>query len=119
MICERFEELLVEKTDGPLPAEALQHLESCTHCHNLTEDLEMIQATAREWGAEEALPSPRVWAAIQRQLAAEGLIAAPASPAWWTGFWNLVPRLEMAGRFVLFLIVGVRDRRFLIVPVTS
>jgi len=119
MLCEHFQESLAEQLDGPLPSAALQHLETCPDCLNLTEDLQLIQATAREWGAEDAIPSPRIWAAIQRQLEAEGLIADSSSPTWWSGFWNVVPRLEMAGAYVLLLLVAAGIAGHSFAPLTA
>jgi hypothetical protein len=104
MHCERFEEMLAEQTDGPLPLEATVHLDACPRCRLLQEDLQAIAAVAHEWGGDLPAPPPRVWTAIETRLQAEGLIALPrlpaAAPAWFSGWWNLVSRLELAGAYL-------------------
>jgi len=122
MHCERFEEILTEQTDAPLPAEALAHLGDCSPCQLLRDDLSLIQVAAREWGTQEAIPSPRVWAAIKEQLYAEGLIRESHSESsldWAAAFWNFVPRLEMAGAYVLLLLVAGGIAGYRLIPVTS
>ena len=101
MFCEQFEELLVQQVDGPLPVEAAAHIETCSRCSLLRDDLVAIEVAAREWGSEEPVPPARVWAAIQAQLAAEGLVAPSRLPVesqgWLAGLFHWAPRLELAG----------------------
>ncbi len=119
MLCERFEQILAEQTDGPLPFEALQHLEICSACSSLRHDLEGIQDAARRWGKEDAFPPPRVWAAIQKQLEIEGLIVKPETRGWLSGFWRLAPRLEMAGAYVLLLLLAAGIAGYRMEPLAS
>ena len=110
MYCQQFEEVLAQQPDGPLPLEAAGHLEACARCRLLRDDLLAIEIAAQEWGSEEPVPPTRVWAAIQLQLQAEGLIAAPpsrpSSRGWLDGLWNWAPRLELAGAYVLLMLVA-------------
>lgn len=106
MHCQQFEEMLAQQPDGPLPLAAADHLEICLPCRLLREDLQAIGIAAREWGREEPAPPPGVWAAIQVQLQAEGLIADPSPGGWFAGWLSAAPRLELAGAYVLLLLVA-------------
>ena len=118
MHCQQFEEMLAQQPEGPLPLEAAGHLETCPQCRLLRDDLQAIGIAAREWGREEPAPPPRLWASIQIQLQAEGLIAAPgphggglylqpaANRGWFAGWWNSAPRLELAGAYLLLLLIA-------------
>ena len=113
MHCEHSEEMLAQQADGPLPLEATAHLEACAPCRLLQEDLQAIAVAAHEWGTDEPAPPPHVWAAIESRLHAQGLIAlpslplpAPAPQGWLSGFWNFSSRLELAGAYVLAMLVA-------------
>lgn len=106
MHCPQFEEMLAQQPEGPLPLAAADHLESCPRCRLLQDDLQAIGLAAREWGREEPAPPPGLWASIQVQLQAEGLIAAPDPQGWLVRWWNTAPRLELAGAYVLLLLVA-------------
>jgi hypothetical protein len=122
MYCEQFEETLAQQPDGPLPLDAAGHLDACARCRLMRDDLLAIEVAAQEWGSEELLPPPRVWAAIQVQLQAEGLIAQPGRPSsrnWLAGLWNLAPRLELAGAYVLLMLVAAGLAGYQTVPSAS
>jgi hypothetical protein len=125
MHCEQFAEVLAEQIDGPLPLEARAHLDACTQCRWLQEDLQTVAVAAREWGADEPAPPPSVWAAIEARLQAEGLIAQPALPSpaspqgWFSNWWNFAARLELAGAYVLLLLVAAGIAGYQIAPVTD
>ena len=118
MHCQHLEEMLAQQPDGPLPLEATDHLDACPPCRLLREDLAAIGIAAREWGREEPAPPPRIWASIQVQLQAEGLIAGPsphgrglylqpaANRGWFAGWWHSAPRLELAGAYLLLLLIA-------------
>lgn len=117
MQCAHFEDLLAQQPDGPLPLEAAGHLEACPRCRLLREDLQTIEIAAREWGREEPAVPPRVWAAIQVQLQAQGLMAQPAADkGWLAGWWNFAPRLELAGAYVLLMLVAAGLAGYQTVP---
>jgi len=131
MHCEHFEEMLAQQPDGPLPLEAADHLDACLRCRLLRDDLQAIQVAAQEWGSEEPVPPPRVWAAIQVQLQAHGLIAQPsphgrglylqpaAAKGWFAGGWNWASRLELAGAYVLLFLVAAGLAGYQTVPVAD
>jgi len=116
MQCQQWQEMIAQ--DGPLPLEAAGHLEICPRCRLLREDLQAIGNAAREWGREEPAPPPRLWASIQIQLQAEGLIAGPsphgsglyvqpaANRGWFAGGWFSAPHLELAGAFLSLLLIA-------------
>jgi hypothetical protein len=105
MDCQQFDRMLAQQSDGPLPLEATGHLQACTRCRLLQEDLQTIAFAAREWGLEQPEPPPRVWAAIQAQLEAEGLIAEPASAGWFAS-WLDPPRWALAGAYLSMLLMA-------------
>ena len=124
MLCEHFEEALVQQLDGPLSVEAAAHLDACPPCRFLREDLQAIAVTAQEWGSEEPAPPAYLWAAIETRLHAEGLIAQPRVPepvsqGWLSGFWNFSSRLELAGAYVLALLVAAGIAGYRVAPVAD
>jgi hypothetical protein len=123
MLCEQFEEMLAQEIDGLLPPEAAAHRETCSRCRLLQEDLQAIAVAAQEWGSDEPAPPPHVWAAIEVRLQAEGLIAQPslqpASPGWLSGWWHLVPRLELAGAYVLAMLIAAGIAGYRTAPVAD
>lgn len=117
MQCAQFERAIEEQPDGPLPVAANLHLETCTNCRLLWDDLDLIRVAGSAWGAEESAPSPRVWVALRAQLESEGLIRGPVheaarvpSPAGWLpsrfGSLGSAPRLSLAGAYLALLVVA-------------
>jgi hypothetical protein len=123
MRCQQFENSLVQETDGPLPFEAMAHLEACPSCRMLREDLQTIAVAAQEWGIDEPIPPQRVWTAIEARLQAEGLIAQPdwqpTSPGWFAGWWDFVSRLELAGAYALAILVAAGIAGYKAAPVAD
>jgi hypothetical protein len=124
MRCEHFEEMLAEQIDGPLPIEAMAHLDACSECRVLREDLQAIAVAAQEWGIDQPAPAPHVWAAIETRLQAEGLIAQPspepiAAQGWLSGWWNFASRLELAGAYALAMLVAAGLAGYRNAPVTG
>ena len=113
MQCVQFDKTVENEPDGPLPAEAILHLEACPDCRLLRSDLDAIRAAGLEWGAEELVPPPAIWVALRAQLEAEGLIHGRQVPAhlelggsvggkswltaWLGGSGTSAPRLSLAG----------------------
>jgi hypothetical protein len=121
MQCAQFERAIEEQPDGPLPPAATLHLEACSNCRLLWNDLDLIRVAGSAWGAEESVPSPRVWVALRAQLESEGLIHGPIhdvrdaarvpSPAGWLAVWfggsrGSAPRLSLAGACLALLLVA-------------
>jgi hypothetical protein len=117
MQCTQFERAIEEQPDGPLPVAANLHLETCTNCRLLWDDLDLIRVAGSAWGAEESAPSPHVWVALRAQLESEGLIRGPVrgaarvpSPAGWLPSWfgslGSAPRLSLAGAYLALLVVA-------------
>jgi hypothetical protein len=108
MQCHEFEEVLEQSEAHQLPGDAAAHLNDCRQCRTLVEDLNAIQAAARELAAEEPAPPERVWLSLRSQLEAEGLIrvAEPARQSfrWFTGWLNLLPGPALAGIYLSLLL---------------
>jgi hypothetical protein len=126
MHCEHIEEMLAQQADGPLPLEATAHLDACPQCRLLRDDLQAIAVAAQEWGSDEPAPPPHVWAAIEARLQAEGLIALPSLPSaaatqqgWLSGFWNFSSRLELAGAYVLAMLIAAGIAGYSTAPVSD
>ena len=124
MHCQSFEAMLAEQIDGFLSADAMAHLDACPQCRLLREDLQAIAVAAHEWGTEKLAPPPHVWAAVRTQLEAEGLIAQPSAlPAvaqgWFSGGWSFASRLELAGAYVLALLVAAGLAGYRSAPATG
>jgi hypothetical protein len=122
MQCVQFDKTVENEPDGPLPADAILHLETCPDCRLLRSDLDVIRAASREWGAEELVPPPAIWVALRAQLESEGLIHGPQVPthvqlgdsvggkSWLTallgGSGTSAPRLSLAGAGCLLLVAS-------------
>ena len=74
MQCTEFEQILELGTDVSLPAAATSHLETCSDCRLLWNDLEAIRQIGSQLGAEESAPPERVWVTLRAQLESEGLV---------------------------------------------
>jgi hypothetical protein len=106
MPCTEFGQILDQQPDGPLPAAAAAHRDSCSDCRLLWEDLDAIRIAGRELGAEEAAPPERLWVALRAQLESEGLIADPARKAAPSGWFPRAPRLALTGVYLAVLLVA-------------
>ena len=112
MSCIVFEFEISERIDhelsDPLSRELEHHLEICSRCRRVYEDLLSIKTTAAEL---EFLDPPRkVWTGIEKELQAEGL----ARGRWNWRFWeHLLPlRLGLAFKpalagAMLILLIGL------------
>ena len=96
MTCVEFQEVLPDIMEGQRNAEHSAHLQSCSVCSGLVNDLSLISQQARLLQAFEE-PSPRVWSRIEIALRQEGLIRQPgrdrslvaAFPRRWSPAWLL------------------------------
>jgi hypothetical protein len=111
MQCAQFEQIL-EQADGPLPAEADGHVQTCPTCGLIYEDIAAIRAACRELSAEEVSPPSRVWTSLRAQLESEGLIHE-ANGGWLSqlqllvvGTPGAVPRIGFAGAYLSLLLIG-------------
>jgi hypothetical protein len=105
MQCEQFERILEQQDNAALSKKALAHMEGCTACRALSEDLTAIHDMGLELGAEAITPPERVWVSLRNQLEAEGLIRGPQtalrSPAHASaGWWSFFQRPAIAGAFL-------------------
>jgi hypothetical protein len=111
MTCTEFERALADIIDDEScrTVEHHQHIESCSNCESLVNDLNVISEEAR-FLEREAEPSARVWKSIENTLRQEGLIRVPQrvftiseqKRYWWRAAW-LVPVAA-----TLLVIFGVR-----------
>ena len=106
MNCPQFERLLPEIVDGgEWTAEQRFHVQSCTACAELVDDLRTIAQEAKQLAASEE-PSPRVWQELRKSLEAERLIRRQPSGI----FAELLPRwrsllVPLAGTVALVVAV--------------
>jgi hypothetical protein len=111
MNCTEFERALADIIDDESrrTIEHHRHIESCSTCESLVDDLNAISEEAR-FLEREAEPSARVWTSIEIALRQEGLIRGPQSvvavskqkKGWWHSVW-LVPAAA-----ALLIVFGVR-----------
>ncbi|HZR55558.1 MAG TPA: hypothetical protein VFA74_01695 [Terriglobales bacterium] len=111
MNCTEFERALADIIDDEScrTVEHHQHIETCSTCESLVDDLNAISEEAR-FLEREAEPSARVWNFIEIALRQEGLIRGPQSviavskqkKGWWRSVW-LVPAAA-----ALLIVFGVR-----------
>ena len=73
MNCVEFERVLPDYLEGGHTAEQQAHLNSCSACAGLLEDLSLISSAARSL-QDSGEPSPAGWNALEVQLRREGLI---------------------------------------------
>jgi hypothetical protein len=72
-VCNESENLIAAWMEGDRQPAAQAHLDQCADCRSLLGDLEAIRLASRPL-SEDAEPGPHMWAALQSQLRAEGLI---------------------------------------------
>lgn len=112
MNCTEFERALADIIDDEScrTVEHHQHIESCSACENLVDELNAISEEAR-FLEREAEPSAQVWNSIEIALRQEGLIRGPQAvvlpiskqkKGWWRSVW-LVPAAA-----ALLIVFGVR-----------
>ena len=98
MNCAEFQRVLPDIIGGDRNREQELHLTSCSTCSSLVSDLDTIRQEARQLQASEE-PSPRVWHAIQIDLAemqadferiAEGARSLQASEEPSPRVWNSI-----------------------------
>jgi hypothetical protein len=109
MSCRRTRKRISEYIDGTLnekKARKLEsHLEGCSACREVLDDLRMIAGEAK--GLETPAPSPQVWTRIQRRMMQEPgrdrgvmLTEKPAVP-------TIFPRFQLKHGLAAFLMLAV------------
>jgi hypothetical protein len=104
--CREFDANLAAYLDGDGSADASRHLEQCSSCRSLVEDLALIQSAAKDWPLES--PSPRVWSNIRATLAEEGYFRKQESlwKRWNASIWY-VPSKAPAAALAFALMLAV------------
>lgn len=110
MQCDRFEQILIEQDEGPLPKEAIAHIDDCEACRALTADLTFIHDVALEMGGEGIVPPERVWVSLRNLLEVEHIIRdpqlSPVPPSVRYGWWAAFQRPALAGSFLALILVA-------------
>jgi hypothetical protein len=110
MQCDRFEQILIEQDEGPLPKQALAHIDDCESCRALTADLASIHDAGLEMGGEGIVPPERVWISLRNLLDAEHIIREPQlSPVLRSvrsGWWAAFQTPALAGSFLALILVA-------------
>ncbi|MGD0908076.1 MAG: hypothetical protein ABSA96_10880 [Candidatus Acidiferrales bacterium] len=110
MQCDRFEQILIEQDEGPLPKQALAHIDECESCRALTADLTAIHDVGLEIGGEGIVPPERVWVSLRNQLEAEHIIrdarTLPVRVSIRSGWWAAFQRPALAGSFLALILVA-------------
>lgn len=96
MLCNDVEQVIEQSGLHQLSEAARTHVAQCPSCTALIEDFAAIITAATQIPAEVEPPA-RIWASIETQLVAEGIIRQPASspafPSQKTSFWHDFGRL--------------------------
>jgi hypothetical protein len=106
MHCLEFEQVLELAEEGSWPTEAIAHLEDCSDCHLLWDDIQAIRRIAKDLGAEEPDVPTRIWTSLRAQLESEGLVRDRAQGRWLAGWFDKAPRLVLAGAYVGVLLIA-------------
>jgi hypothetical protein len=110
MQCEQFERILIEQDEGPLPKQALAHVDDCEACRALTADLTAIHDVAMEMGGEGIVPPERVWVSLRNLLEAEHIIRdprlLPMPLSTRTGWWTVFQGRALAGSFLAVILIA-------------
>jgi hypothetical protein len=110
MLCHQFERILIEQDEGPLPKQALAHIDDCEACRALTADLTVIHDVAMEMGADGIAPPERVWIALSSRLEAVHIIhnakLAPAPGSIRVGWWAAFQRPALASSFLALILIA-------------
>lgn len=107
--CRDFPNYLEPWMEGQRHLDAQAHVRDCPRCRGLIEDLNSIQASAKDWGAVEIDPPARLWISIRAQLLEEGLIrdgklAPQGRRSWFSRWFSVLPRPVLAGAYLSALI---------------
>ena len=103
--CDEFANYLQPWLEGERHPDAQSHVRDCPRCRSLVEDLNLIQATARDLGGEQVEPPARLWTSLRAQLAEEGLIReAGRQRRWFNGWFTALPRPVLAGAYLAVLV---------------
>lgn len=96
MLCNDVEQVIEQTGFHQLPEAARAHVAQCAGCTALIEDFAAIITAATQIPAEIEPPA-RIWASIETQLVAEGIIRQPGtstvSRSGKTSFWHDFGRL--------------------------
>jgi hypothetical protein len=104
--CSEFELMLEQEPDGPLPGAAMLHMDLCSSCRLLWNDLETIRALGAELDADEPVPA-HLWPLLRARLEAEGLLRETVTTNPLARWFASPPRLALAGATVAVLVVAV------------
>src|SRR5689334_20595864 len=100
MLCNEVEQVIEQRGLHQLPEAARAHVAQCAGCTALIEDFAVIITAATQIPAEVEPPA-HIWAALETQLVAEGIIRQPTNsnvfPSAKTSFWHDFGRL-LSGR---------------------
>jgi hypothetical protein len=102
--CYRLELELQAYMEGEDRPFVLAHTRECVFCRVMVEDLEALQAAARELPLDE--PSPAVWSNIRAQLATAGSFAEKASLWDWLGQLDFLRRPIPVAAFACVVVLG-------------
>jgi hypothetical protein len=107
--CNDFPIYLEPWMEGQRHPDAQAHVRDCPRCRALVEDLNLIQASAEDWGEAEVEPPAHLWTSLRAQLVEEGLIheeqvVSQARRSWFSGWFTGLPRLALAGAYLAALI---------------
>lgn len=103
--CDEFANYLEPWLEGKPHPDAQSHVRDCPRCRSLVEDLNLIQSTAHQWGAEHVEPPARLWTSLRAQLLEEGLIRERSlQRRWFNGWFTALPRPVLAGAYLAVLV---------------
>ena len=105
--CQEFDLKLGAYLEGEASADVSTHAKQCSSCSALLDDLDFIQAAAKDMPLET--PSPRVWSNIRATLAKEGLVREQKSfwGRWIPSVSSLVPHSAPAAALAFALMLAV------------
>ncbi len=110
MLCHEFEIAFEQFGDIDPPAEAVAHLEQCSNCRAMVEDLELICSSAKALAEPPQEPPERVWLNLRDRLREEGIIRESepiASQDWIAEIFAMLRRPVLAGAYAVLSLAAV------------
>ncbi len=107
-VCRRVRQELSACLEGEASPELMTHLEHCSYCQSVVEDLRAIEQAAPQI-AETHEPRPLLWKRIENAAYTEGLVQEKPFSGWFHDLvreWWPLPAPVLAGAYVVVLVIA-------------
>ncbi len=107
-ICRKVRQELSAYLEGEASPELMTHLEHCSYCQSVVEDLRAIERAAPQI-AESYEPRPLLWKRIENAAYSEGLVQERPFSGWFHDLvreWLPLPAPVLTAAYVVVLVIA-------------